>query len=209
MTVTVYDGVGWPEYPKHHYCCTRVFAMNGTEFQEIESYPDIALWDLLIGVAVPCYGMSAFAIEGSIYQYLSTSDHHFEFADKRTWRGSQFNGAKLIYSSDGGYIWRNQDGSTRVPRGSRQDLSAKELVFLKERRNAYSLLSFLQVGKAFQDNGVQNKAEYQRLRYRWRQDHPYFALNAQRVDLVLEYVDEDKYSLLGQFTRRCSYELIR
>jgi hypothetical protein len=91
-------------------------------------------------------------VEGCIYQFLATYDQPLLLADKTTWPDLHYNGAKLIYSPDHGHTWFNQDGSTPVRRESRQELSRETMVFFKEPQTAFTLLTFVQMGKDYQDN---------------------------------------------------------
>lgn len=151
---TILDGSGWPEFARHH--CTRLFAISGTPhnatFQSVPDYPDINMFDLLVDTGAAFYGSGALAVEGHIYQFLATYDQPLLIADKATWAGLHYNGAKLIFSPDNGRTWCNQDGSTPVRRESRCDLSRETLVFFKEPQNAFTLLTFLQMGKGYQEN---------------------------------------------------------
>ena len=151
---TILDGSGWPEYGQHN--CTHLFAISGNPenatFQDVPGYPDINMFDLCTDSGTAFYGTGALAVEGRIYQYLATYDQPFLIADKTTWPGLHFNGAKLIYSPDNGHTWCNRDGSTPVRRESRLALSRDTLVFFKEPQNAFTLLTFLQMGRNYQDN---------------------------------------------------------
>jgi hypothetical protein len=152
--VAVFDGAGWPEGPSQRYYSSRLFAISGSPqnaaFHDVPSYPDILLWDYLQGSA-PYYGLNIFAVDGRTYQFLSTEDNlGFSWIDKSTW--TNFNSAKLIYSPDNDRTWCNQDGSTPVIRESRRTQSRKNMVFFHEPQDAFSQLSFLQMGRDYQCN---------------------------------------------------------
>src|ERR1700722_10991985 len=70
------DGCGWPEVPKTRYLCSRLFALEGdplgAELREIESYPEIPMWAYLEGALPPYYSLAMLAVDGQVYQYLST-----------------------------------------------------------------------------------------------------------------------------------------
>lgn len=152
---TILDGSGWPEFGRHY--CTRLFAISGNpqdaRFQSVSGYPDMNMFDLLIDSGAAFYGSGALAVDGRIYQFLGTYDQPLVMADKATWASLHYNGAKLIYSPDNGRTWCNQDGSTPAQRDSRLSLSAETLAFFKEGESAaFTLLTFLQMGKDYQEN---------------------------------------------------------
>jgi hypothetical protein len=154
--VVACDGAGWPVAPRKHYYSSRLFTASGSpkeaSFHEVSSYPDIPLWNYIQGSVPPYYALSMLAVDERIYQFLSTCSHWFGPNPMEKPDDVQFNGAKLIYSADGGRTWRNQDGSTPVVRESYRDQSRANLAFFHEPQNAFSLLSFLQMGKGYQDN---------------------------------------------------------
>ena len=55
-------------------------------------------------------------------------------------------GAKLIYSPDNGRTWHNQDGSTPVVWEDWYDRSRKNMLFFREPQDAFSFLTFVQMG---------------------------------------------------------------
>lgn len=143
--VVISDGAGWPEIPKDAYFSSRLFAVGGspdslTFPQLVSGYPDVPLWDFLQGGA-PYYARNVLAVDGQIYQFLSTR------STKRP-----FTHAKLIYSPDNGRTWCNQDGSVPVVFESRQSHSRENMAFFQEPQDSFSQLSFLQMGKDYRDN---------------------------------------------------------
>jgi uncharacterized protein DUF4185 len=153
--VAACDGAGWPEIPKDHYYSSRLFSISGSPqnatFQDISSYPDVPLWDYLNGSAAPYYSLSMLAIDGRVFQYLSTGSR-WAGPDDLGKPDQHFNGAKLIYSPDNGRTWCNQDSSTPVVQELPQNHSHQNMTFLKEPHDAFSLLTFLQMGRDYRDN---------------------------------------------------------
>lgn len=63
-----------------------------------------------------------------------------------------FAGAKLIYSLDDGTTWHNQDGSSPVTWESGDARTRATMAFWRERDHAFSLISLLQMGRAYEAN---------------------------------------------------------
>jgi Domain of unknown function (DUF4185) len=153
------DGHGWPRTPEdHYYWSQRIVAATGgpqsATFETVSTYPEIPLWDLFHG-APPYYGGGMLAVDGRIYQYLTTCSRPFtaeQLEKSGDVAGWHMNGSKLIYSPDNGRTWCNQDGSAPVVRESYKELSRKSLVFFEEPQAAFSHLSILQMGKDYGDN---------------------------------------------------------
>lgn len=151
--VSVCDGLGWLKDPKGDYN-SRLFAISGdpqnATFQDVPGYPD-----LMPGFKedVPrYYNFGTLALDGRIYQYLSTFNHGFYRADGSNWPDLRFIGAKLICSPDNGRTWCNQDGSTPVVWESWPQRSRKTMVFFEESQDAFSLLTVLQMGRNYEAN---------------------------------------------------------
>ena len=144
------DGSGWPDVPGYTGASynARLYILNGApphvSFEHVPGYPD------LLSEAFPnfsrYYGFGIIALDGAIYQYLSTPNHPFSLPNP------YFTGAKLIYSPDNGQTWRNQDGS--VLRWEPWDERNHEnMVFLEEEpKGAFSLLTVLQMGRNYEHN---------------------------------------------------------
>ena len=114
------DGTGLPGTPLGEYN-SRAYAITGTppdlRFEFLPGYPDLKSGSRY-------YNFGILALDGRIYQYLSTPDR--PFLDPY---GPRFVGAKLIYSPDDGRTWCNQDGSSPVTWEPWEKRSrAKELV---------------------------------------------------------------------------------
>lgn len=133
--VAVCDGTGWIANPKNLYN-SRLFAISGhphdATFHDVPAYPEKPVWPR----SVAYHGFGTLAIDGYIYQFLS----------------SLFRGVKLIYSPDNGRTWCNQDGSTPVVWESRELQSRKTMVFFEEPNHALSLLTVLQMGRNYEAN---------------------------------------------------------
>ena len=154
----VCDGSGLSLLPTDHFFSTRVFAVGGARpaeatCQELPGYPDIPMADIYNPSAPPLYyGFTVLAVDGCLYQYLSTSTMFPFFEDFTVRPGFHLNAVKLIYSPDQGRTWCNQDGSSPVARELRDELTPERTVFLQEPDDAFSLLSFLQMGRDYGDN---------------------------------------------------------
>jgi hypothetical protein len=153
---TLLDGSSWPrdQGPFWH---SRVFALHGRpeamEAEELESYPEMPIYpDLYSNITPPYYGLTLLAVGDTIYQYLSTSTIKPFDAEVRVVPGMHLNAAKLIYSPDNGRTWQNQDGSSPVVREVVGEQRPDRMVFLEETNSAFSLLSFLQMGRAYREN---------------------------------------------------------
>lgn len=145
--VVVNDGPGWLS-PATTFFNTRMWSMGGTPkaplFRQVDGYPE------LIRGARPedashYYGHGLLAVGGRIYQFLSTLDQAED-------RPRHWTGAKLIYSDDGGRIWRNQDGSTPVVWEDWKEQSRESFAFFNEPDGCFSLLSILQMGQDYSAN---------------------------------------------------------
>lgn len=142
---------GWLAEPKDHYN-SRIVTLSGTpqdaKFHNVAGYPD-----LRPPRGEPrYYGFGTLALDGRVYQFLSTWNHAGRLPDGSAPPGFRFIGAKLIYSPDNGRTWRNQDGSTPVVWEGWQDRSRKSLVFFEEDQDAFSQLSVLQMGRNYEHN---------------------------------------------------------
>src|SRR3954469_12008739 len=140
----------WPKVP-HRVYNSRLISISGAppklEFADTPGYP------LLLAGPTPrepsrYYGFGIIAIDNTIYQFLSTPDRFFENTPPQP----RFVGAKLIYSPDNGHTWHNRDGSTPVRWEVWEDRSQANMAFFKEPGDAFSLLTVLQMGKAYEQN---------------------------------------------------------
>jgi hypothetical protein len=149
------DGRGFPGTPRPHSLYnTALYRVHGGPddpgFELVEGYPHIVddISDDVRLAETRYYGFATLAVGGRVYQYQST------FSAKISWdmAGLIFNGAKLVYSDDGGATWRNQDGSTPVRYEGWDERSRDTMVFFDEPDAAFSLLSLLQMGKDYAAN---------------------------------------------------------
>jgi hypothetical protein len=91
------------------------------------------------------YNYGILALDGAIYQYMSTTNHPF-------WEpGARFIGAKLIHSPDNGVTWHNQEGSSPVRWEAWEQRNRDNMLFF-EPDEAFSLLTVLQMGRNYRDN---------------------------------------------------------
>lgn len=146
--VSLCDGSGLPGTPPGAYN-SRAYAIAGDppdlRFEYLPGYPDLTyVWD-----TPECsryYNFGILALDGRLYQYLSTPDRPFYQPDPC------FAGAKLIYSPDNGRTWCNQDGSSPVRWEAWDARSRDNMVFFNEPDRAFSLLTILQMGRNYEDN---------------------------------------------------------
>ncbi|MBI4166534.1 MAG: hypothetical protein HY508_12445 [Acidobacteria bacterium] len=154
--VSVCDGVGWFKNPIGLYN-SRLFAISGgprdATFQDVPGYPDLIDNTPSRPHHAPrYYNFGTLALDGRIYQYLSTFNHEANRPDGSTSPDLRFVGAKLIYSPDNGRTWCNQDGSTPVGWEPWRSRSRKTIVFFEEPQDAFSLLTVLQMGRNYEGN---------------------------------------------------------
>ena len=146
--VAVCDGSGWSKEPGVFYN-SKLWAIQGDPpqptFENVPGYPEKSLWDVFDKIATEYYGFGTLAVDGRIYQFLCTQS--LPPVETRV-----FIGAKFIYSPDNGRTWCNQDGSTPVVWESREERSRENMVFYNEPQEAFSILSFLQMGRDYGAN---------------------------------------------------------
>jgi hypothetical protein len=146
------DGSGWPGMPGYtgRSYNSRIYRLLGhppaVRFEHLPAYPDLLSDpDTQPPSLHRYYNFGILALDGSVYSFLSTPNHIFEEP------GARFIGAKLIYSPDNGETWHNQDGGPLVweDRGER---SRSNMLFFDEPGGAFSLLTALQMGRAYEHN---------------------------------------------------------
>ena len=143
------DGKGWPHiegHPEKNHN-SRVYVVHGSppnlSLEYLPGYPD------LLNEEDPnahrYYGFGILSVDGVIYHFLSTANYLFREPD------AHYIGAKLIYSPDNGYTWKNQDGS--AARWEKwEDRSSQNMMFFHEPEETFSLLTILQMGKDYEYN---------------------------------------------------------
>ncbi|MEO5597637.1 MAG: DUF4185 domain-containing protein [Novosphingobium sp.] len=145
--VVVNDGPGWAPPPATFFS-TRLWKVEGLppqpRFVQMQGYPVVDRAAQPEG-APHYYGHGVIAVGQDLYQFLATLDHAED-------RPRRWTGAKLIRSRDGGTTWQNGDGSIPVVWEDWKDQSRKNLSFFDEPNGAFSLLAFLQQGKAYGAN---------------------------------------------------------
>lgn len=142
------DGSGWDGMPRADYN-SRLYVIEGDPqdpgFRYLPGYPELVN-DWKTRDCSRYYNFGVLALEGRIYQFLSTPNHPFTESEAR------FVGAKLIYSPDGGSTWCNQDGSSPVRWEPWEERSGDNMVFFEEPGDTFSLLTVLQMGKGYGEN---------------------------------------------------------
>jgi len=148
------DGTAWenvPEYNGKSYN-SRVYGIQGDpldfNFEHMPGFPDLLIEDF--PNCSRYYGFGILALNDGIYQFLSTPNHPFA-VHPQALPDPRFVGAKLIYSSDNGQTWKNQNGSPLCWEDW-QDRNSENMVFFNEPDGAFSLLTILQMGKNYHDN---------------------------------------------------------
>lgn len=145
--VVVNDGPGWASGPATFYS-SRLWTVDGTptapRFTNMPGYPDMDRAARKED-APHYYGHGVIAVGQDVYQFLATLDHAED--RPRRWKG-----AKLIHSPDGGVSWRNADGSSPVVWEDWQDQTRERFAFFDEPDGCFSLLAFLQQGRAYSAN---------------------------------------------------------
>jgi hypothetical protein len=145
--MVVNDGSGWVDEPRAFYN-SRLWTIGGSvqdaAFSEVSGYPDSS--DVALPETAPRYfGHGVLAVQGRLYQFLST-------LDRATQRPRHWVGAKLIYSLDNGRTWCNQDGTSPVIWEGWDAQSRERLMFFQEPHGSFSLLSILQMGRDYSAN---------------------------------------------------------
>lgn len=145
--VVVNDGTGWASEPSPFYS-SRLWTVDGPptapKFEIMAGYPDMDRAARKED-APHYYGHGVIAVGDDVYQFLATLDHAED-------RPRRWTGAKLIHSQDRGASWRNGDGSSPVQWEDWQDQSRDRFAFFNEPDGCFSLLAFLQEGKAHSAN---------------------------------------------------------
>lgn len=145
--VVVNEGSGWAAKPKMYYA-SRLWTMNGpiehAAFAEVDGYPEFENFTRPKD-APEYYSHGVLAVQGRIYQFLSTLER--ESDTPRHWTG-----AKLIYSADQGRTWCNFDQTSPVTWENWDEQSHKKFPFFREPDGCFSLLSFLQMGRGYSAN---------------------------------------------------------
>ena len=146
--VSLCDGRGWPGMPQADYN-SRLYAISGVppevRFEYLPGYPELLNYPGTAEIS-RYYNFGVLALEGYLYQFLTTPNHPFTEPDPR------FVGAKLIYSPDSGRTWCNQDGSSPVLLEAWGERSRENMLFFEELGDAFSLITVLQMGQNYEHN---------------------------------------------------------
>lgn len=150
------DGAGWRE-DRETFHNARLWRVVGgphdARFEDVPGYP--ALTDDWTAPPPPrarYYGFGTLAVDGQLYQYLSTFNTPMMTGPDTFADDLRFVGAKLIHSPDGGATWRDQDGTTPVRWPAYDERSRDTMVFFEEDQDAFSLLSIVQMGRDYRAN---------------------------------------------------------
>ena len=156
--VSLCDGSGFPGMPRRSYN-SRGYAIHGdppgVAFEYLPGYPELLTGDTE-EERNRYYNFGILALDGEVYQYLSTPNHPFRqpsAAPSAGERGpARFAGVKLITSPDNGGTWRNQDGSSPVRWEPWAERSRENMLFFEEPGEAFSLITVLQMGRNYEHN---------------------------------------------------------
>ena len=161
LLVAIGEGTGWPGLPQDVYFQTALIEVGGAPhsatFEAIEDYPIRSLREWYRPGGDPSYyGGGILAIDQCVYQYV-TSTHGSAY-----WSALSHNDpivspsvscTKLIYSTDQGRTWRNQDGTQPVYFEPPKDQDKGSMIFWDEPRGYFSGgVMLLQMGKGYGDN---------------------------------------------------------
>ncbi len=145
--VSLCDGSGLPGTPPGNFN-SRMYAITGDapdlKFEYLPGYPDLGSTPPLM--INRYYNFGTLALDGKLYQYLSTPNHPFSEPQPK------FVGSKLIYSPNNGEMWHNQGGSTPVRWEKWADRSRKNMVFFEEPGDSFSLITVMQMGQNYSQN---------------------------------------------------------
>jgi len=145
--VVVNDGPGWAPPPATFFS-TRLWVAEGPpeqiRFSALSGYPVLDRAAHTEG-APHYYGHGLLAIDDHLYQFLATLDQAED-------RPRRWTGAKLIHSADGGATWHGSEGLGSVTWEDWNEQSSSRFPFFNEPDGCFSLLAFLQQGKAYGAN---------------------------------------------------------
>ena len=149
QVVSLCDGSGWPDTRRELYN-SRLYRILGSppqvRFEDVAGYPTLLSELRKPGGFSRYYAFGTLALDGRIYQFLSTPNVPFDQPDPR------FVGAKLIYSPDDGVSWRNQDDTSPVVWEAWDTRDKENMVFFEEDGEAFQLLTVGQMGKNYESN---------------------------------------------------------
>ena len=146
--VSLCDGSGFPGLPQKSYN-SRAYRIAGDppeiRIENIDGYPELLS---VFGTKDinRYYNFGILALDDALYQFLSTPNRPFGEPEPK------FAGIKLIYSPDLGRRWCNQDGSSPVVWEPWEERSHRNMLFINEPGDAFSLITVLQMGKNYGDN---------------------------------------------------------
>jgi len=159
--VGIGEGAEWPGLPNDLQFESGLIDVAGdpqdATFQVVAGYPVLSIYNWFRPGGDPAYyAFGTLAVDNYVYQYLSTFHgsayfragkevhEHFVFPDLKC--------TKLIYSTDHGRTWSNQDGTQPVYFEQSKDQSRKSMIFWDEPNSLFSAVILLQMGKGYSGN---------------------------------------------------------
>lgn len=155
LLLALCDGSGWPNTRKAQFNSHLYRIIGGPEgarFEDFPGYPDLIDEDPPVGDRPRYQGYATLAANGGIYQFMTMFGTDDETRAMTGTEYPRFGGAKLIYSPDGGATWHNQDGSTPVRWEEKSERTKQNMAFWQEPDRAFSLLTFVQMGRDYSAN---------------------------------------------------------
>lgn len=163
LLVTIIEGMGWPGLQEDLHFQTGMFDMVGdpqsATFQVIPGYPLISMFKWFHPGGDPFYyGGALLAVDNYVYQYVSSFHGMAHWGLPQKGRSNSrvhmpdLSCTKLIYSSDHGRTWRNQDGSQPVYFEPPKNQTRESMIFWDEPRGLFAGVILLQMGKGYSEN---------------------------------------------------------
>lgn len=149
--VSLCDGYGWVDEPRGLYNSRLLYVAGKPQsatFHDVPGYPTLTP---SFDKDTRYYGFGTLALGTRIYQFMSTFNRTFPAVATESF-DLRFVGVKLIYSSDNGRTWRNQDGSYPVTWEGWVNRSRENMLFYEEPQHAFSMISLLQMGRGYGAN---------------------------------------------------------
>ncbi len=145
--------LGNPPTRAYHNCVFRIAGDPPVPIlEELPGYPHMPM-RLRESKYASFWGGSCLSVDGRVYQFLDTSNRPYLLPDGSFEPNFFKESAKLIYSSDNGRTWCNQDGSSPVVWDNWEDVSAENMLFYKvQPEGAFMSPTFLQMGRDYELN---------------------------------------------------------
>jgi hypothetical protein len=149
------EGVGFAAEPtswRLHGMLTIDGGPEQATFAEVDGYPVLAIPEYDPATDPYYYAYGTLAIDGYVYQFLSTYDRPHGRIEMDAEDPSVYIGVKVIYSPDNGVTWFNQDGSTPVRWEKYGERSSENMVFWEEDQTTFCMPAIVQMGKGYELN---------------------------------------------------------